>query len=141
MGDGSAIHITIARYYTPSGRSIQNEGITPDIEVLQSKIETIEKKEALFTEATFNNSLKNDASKKKDNAKKKDVKKESKNDDDDEEDFLSLTDEEKDARDYQLQRALDMVRALSKVGKKNLEKVENTSKEEVKKEEAKETKK
>ena len=37
LGDGTAIHITIARYYTPSGRSIQNEGITPDIEVLQSK--------------------------------------------------------------------------------------------------------
>jgi hypothetical protein len=50
-----------------------------------------------------------------------------------------LTDEEKDARDYQLQRALDMVRALSKVGKKNLEKVE-TSKEETKAE-TKETKK
>ena len=37
----------------------------------------------------------------------------------------NLTDEEKDARDYQLQRAMDMVRALSKVGKKNLEKVED----------------
>jgi carboxyl-terminal processing protease len=33
-GDG-ALRLTTARYYTPSGRSIQAEGITPDIEVLQ----------------------------------------------------------------------------------------------------------
>ena len=31
LDDGSALKLTIARYYTPSGRSIQEHGITPDI--------------------------------------------------------------------------------------------------------------
>ncbi len=101
LGDGTAIHITIARYYTPSGRSIQNEGITPDIEVLQSKVEVLERKESLYSEASFKNSLKNEDSE-KDEKKKSDDEKE-------------LTDEEKDALDYQLQRAMDMVRAMSKL--------------------------
>ncbi len=106
LGDGTAIHITIARYYTPSGRSIQNEGITPDIEVLQSKLEVLEKKESMYSEASFKNSLKNENAKDKDDKKSKD-----KDDDDDKE----LTDAEKDAMDYQLQRAMDMVRAMSKL--------------------------
>ncbi len=104
LGDGTAIHITIARYYTPSGRSIQNEGITPDIEVLQSKLEVLEKRQSMYSEASFKNSLKNDASKKKDSKK-------SDKDDDDKE----LTDAEKDAQDYQLQRAMDMVIAMAKL--------------------------
>ena len=33
LGDGSAVKLTIALYYTPSGRSIQAEGIVPDIEI------------------------------------------------------------------------------------------------------------
>ena len=37
-----AIRLTTARYYTPSGTSIQAKGILPDIEVLQSKVEVIE---------------------------------------------------------------------------------------------------
>ena len=111
LGDGTAIHITIARYYTPSGRSIQNEGITPDVEVLQSKIEVIEKKESMYSEASFKNSLKNDKS------KKKDKKKSDKGDSDADEDtpFTELSDEEKDARDYQLQRAMGMVIAMGKM--------------------------
>src|SRR5215510_3618023 len=36
-----AIRLTTARYYTPSGRSIQAKGIEPDIEVQQAKIEAL----------------------------------------------------------------------------------------------------
>ncbi len=35
LPDGSAMKLTIARYYTPSGRSIQARGIEPDMEVDQ----------------------------------------------------------------------------------------------------------
>lgn len=34
LGDGTGIKFTIALYYTPSGRSIQAEGIVPDLEVV-----------------------------------------------------------------------------------------------------------
>lgn len=33
LPDGSALKLTVARYYTPSGVSIQSEGIKPDIEI------------------------------------------------------------------------------------------------------------
>jgi carboxyl-terminal processing protease len=38
LDDGSALKLTIARYYTPSGRSIQERGITPDVLVEQVKM-------------------------------------------------------------------------------------------------------
>lgn len=33
LSDGSAIEVTVARYFTPSGRSVDQVGITPDVEV------------------------------------------------------------------------------------------------------------
>ena len=33
LDDGSAVKLTVADYYTPGGNSINNTGITPDVEV------------------------------------------------------------------------------------------------------------
>ncbi len=41
--NGGAVKLTTARYYTPLGRSIQAEGIEPDITLAQVKLETLDK--------------------------------------------------------------------------------------------------
>ena len=41
--NGAAVKLTTARYYTPSGRSIQAEGIEPDIPLARVKLETLDK--------------------------------------------------------------------------------------------------
>lgn len=43
LGDGSALKMTVARYLTPSGRSIQAEGIHPDVRVDDYNTELLEK--------------------------------------------------------------------------------------------------
>ena len=54
--DQGALRLTTARYYTPSGTSIQAKGIAPDIEVLQDEPETV-KKSAPIGEATLSGHL------------------------------------------------------------------------------------
>ncbi len=41
--NGAAVKLTTARYFTPSGRSIQAEGIEPDVTLARVKIEALEK--------------------------------------------------------------------------------------------------
>lgn len=53
-----AMRLTTARYFTPSGRSIQAKGIEPDIVVQQAKIETI-KRQSKRREADLRGALKN----------------------------------------------------------------------------------
>jgi carboxyl-terminal processing protease len=43
LGDGSAVRLTTAKYYTPKGRSIQGDGITPDITVENNMVKSKEK--------------------------------------------------------------------------------------------------
>ena len=100
LGHYGAMRLTTARYYTPSGRSIQAEGIEPDILVKQAKIEVIDHYYNI-SEANLKNALKNE---------QKEAKKDEK----------SKTEEEKkednEISDYQLVRALDLVKALSLYG-------------------------
>ncbi len=42
MNNGAALKITTARYYTPSGRSIQAQGITPDITLRNVRIAAVD---------------------------------------------------------------------------------------------------
>ncbi|HET6224249.1 MAG TPA: S41 family peptidase, partial [Dongiaceae bacterium] len=54
-----AIRLTTARYYTPSGRSIQALGIEPDIEVQQARVQVIDQGHRP-TEAELPGALRND---------------------------------------------------------------------------------
>lgn len=48
LSDGSGLRLTTAKYYTPKDRSIQNTGITPDIDVKQPEAEAGKKRETDF---------------------------------------------------------------------------------------------
>jgi carboxyl-terminal processing protease len=61
LGSGNgALRLTTARYYTPSGKSIQAKGITPDIEVLQDVPEELKGRAESKGEAALRGHLKAD---------------------------------------------------------------------------------
>src|SRR5437868_2164868 len=107
-----AMRLTTARYYTPSGRSIQARGIDPDIVVEAAKIAKDEKAADKTGDKTAKaGDKKDDKSAKKDD--KKDDKKDEKKDD-------SAADQGAvdpavigTADDYQLARAVDMLRGIA----------------------------
>ena len=59
LGDRGALRLTTARYYTPSGRSIQAKGIEPDQEVLQDIPDELKGKDETKGEASLRGHLKN----------------------------------------------------------------------------------
>jgi carboxyl-terminal processing protease len=58
IGDERAVKITTALYYTPDGRSIQAQGIKPDIVVERVKVTSVQSR-AYITEADLSGHLKN----------------------------------------------------------------------------------
>ena len=89
-----AIRLTTAQYFTPSGRSIQAKGIEPDIKVVQAKLSKVENSTGR-RESDLRGALKNP--KKEPQSKPAKGKKSVK---------------ESKPFDYQLSRALDLVRGI-----------------------------
>jgi carboxyl-terminal processing protease len=59
LGPGKgALRLTTARYYTPSGRSIQAKGIVPNIEVLQDVPEDVKSRSEIRGESSLSGHLK-----------------------------------------------------------------------------------
>ncbi len=103
--NGGAVKLTTARYYTPSGRSIQAEGIVPDVPISRVKLQMAEKSEfAPIKEADLANHLSNDKTLKNDGGKSSDAK--------DEEEALAV-------QDYPLNEALNLLKGVSIMRQQN----------------------
>jgi carboxyl-terminal processing protease len=101
----SAMRLTTARYYTPSGNSIQAKGIVPDIIVNQAKIEELEQ----FSnrkESDLKGHLENPT---EGNANLEKIKKEK-----------SIAEVKDKKIDYQLNRAIDLLEGISLYKKNNV---------------------
>jgi carboxyl-terminal processing protease len=116
---GGAIRLTTALYFTPSGRSIQKDGIKPDIEVEQSKIETI-RQQGGVREENLRGSINNPRGKPDTSAPAKPPADAPKPDaakpDAPKPDAAGKPTEgpaDEQAADYQLLRAIDLVRGIS----------------------------
>ena len=107
LSDGYALKLTIARYYTPSGRSIQAKGVEPDIVVPHRIIEDeTSETDRLFKEKDLANHL--DAESETEGAKTKD-KKTDKKTTDPVKSRLSPLSAEQLMKDSQVRRALDIL--------------------------------
>ena len=87
-----AVRLTTARYFTPSGNSIQAKGISPDIYVPQSKLEILENNNSR-READLRGAL--DSENKQDNNKN------------------INNDKDNTINDYQLNRAIELIRSIN----------------------------
>lgn len=121
LSDGSGLRLTTAKYYTPSGRSIQAKGIEPDIVVEDLDIGGVRNKTPRTTEADLRGHLEDGDGTKKQTPKKK---KEStakdtpsstdpaKPDGEEESEINKDRVTGRSKEDYQLQRALDLLRGF-----------------------------
>lgn len=92
-----AMRLTTARYYTPSGRSIQAQGITPDIVVDRVAVVGQADQSGRYSEANLRGALDKERALKNDDKKSDDSNDKS----------------EEEITDYQLTRAVDLLEGIS----------------------------
>jgi carboxyl-terminal processing protease len=104
VNETEAIRLTIARYYLPSGRTIQAVGVTPDITVYPGKVPH-KTNEFIIKEKELKKHLKEEL--KKDSKKEKETKKEK------EDTKKSIITQDDVLNDLQLKSAIDVIKVLS----------------------------
>ena len=101
ISNAAALKLTTARYFTPSGRSIQVSGIEPDVVIARVKVESLENEEThIITEENLNRHL--------DNNKQDDTTQETSNGDED----TAAQIKARLLEDYTLQQALNVLKSL-----------------------------
>jgi len=103
MNNQSALKLTTARYFTPSGRSIQATGIEPDITLNKVTIASVENEKRRLEEADLAGHLENPA----------ESEGASKADNTDAKDKEAKKDEPLEKQDYALYQALNLLKGLS----------------------------
>jgi carboxyl-terminal processing protease len=114
VGKNEALKLTVARYYLPSGRTIQNKGVTPDIIVHSGKIDYVED-QTLLKEKDLKKHLQAELAK-LDGDKKEDKKEtdetEKREDDNATKKNENVINESMLYKDAQLKSAVDILKAL-----------------------------
>ncbi|MCI4410978.1 MAG: S41 family peptidase [Thiotrichales bacterium] len=109
LQNGAAIKLTTARYFTPAGRSIQAEGITPDVKIEQVKVDLVDKSLERVKEADLSRHLANPKDDKDGKAAAKAVDK-------DKADTNATDAKPEDAlvsKDYELYEAQNLLKAMA----------------------------
>ena len=102
ISEDEAIKLTIARYYLPSGRTIQAVGVTPDIEVNEGQIKTDDNNDFMIKEADLKQHLEKELQ--KDSGKTEKIKDKNSND--------KVISKEDMFKDLQLKEAFGIIKAL-----------------------------
>ncbi len=109
VGDGEALRLTVARYYLPSGRTIQAEGVTPDIIVHPGKVARDNNNSFMIKERELKKHLEKELEKVDGEAKDK---KKTEKDAESEEHNKTILTEDQIYNDAQLKSSIDILKAL-----------------------------